>query len=248
MILLLYPMVKKLSSLTLFFPFYNDAGTVGRMISEAYKYAPKVSQQFEVIAIHGGSSKDETWREIMKAKQQFPDLRVLNRAKNIEGYAVIKHGFNAAKYEWIFYTDGDGQYNVEDIYKLVARQQQTGAEIINGYKLNRSDTTQRKVLGKVFEKWYRALIHLPLRDIHCDFRLIKASYVKKITWQTKGATIISELILKLKFQGANFSEVPVQHNARVWGHSNYIWYKLTWQSLLEILWSIKYTYFSDHLL
>src|SRR5207248_636128 len=103
--------MKKLSSLTIFFPFLNDEGTVAKAISDAYFYGQHVAQKLEVIAIHGGRSHDKTLSEIKKQKKIHSDLIVIDKTENNEGYAVIKHGFAKASKDWVFYTDGDLQYH-----------------------------------------------------------------------------------------------------------------------------------------
>ncbi len=235
-------MIYKLPSLTIFFPFYNDADTVERVISSAYKYGQIVANKLEVIAIHGGSSYDDTWSKILEVKKKFSTLRVINKSDNTEGYGVIKYGFQAAKNEWVFYTDGDGQYEMRDLLKLMSKQQQTNADLVNGYKTARHDAWQRQFFGNVFQKLHQLLIHAPIRDIHCDFRLLRTKYVQHIQWETQRATIISELILKIEKQGAIFAEQPVKHREREYGHSSYNVYQLLLESAQEILWSLKYKY------
>jgi glycosyltransferase involved in cell wall biosynthesis len=213
--------MKKLKSLTIFFPFFNDEGTVKKAIKDAYFYGKKVANKLEVIAIHGGRSKDNTLNEIKKQKNKHLDLIIINKIKNKEGYAVIKHGFKRALGEWIFYTDGDLQYNLKDIIRLVKTQEKTGADVINGYKVKRADNILRDFLGYPYQVLSRHVFKLPIRDLTCDFRLIRNKLIKKIFLKAKDASILTELILKLKSTDAKFAEIPVLHKKRSYGESNY---------------------------
>lgn len=215
-----------LPSLTIFFPFYNDAGTVNRAISDAYKWGNVVSKKLEVIAIHGGPSKDHTLAEIKKAKRKFPNLIIVDKSDNTEGYAVIKHGFKKAKNEWIFYTDGDLQYTLQDLPKLVAVQKQTGADVVNGYKIARGDNIIRTFLGNGYVLFTKLLFRPPVRDVTCDFRLIRAKYIRSLSLRSTNASILVEMLTKMRRKGARFAETPVDHHERTYGHSSYTPIKL----------------------
>jgi SAM-dependent methyltransferase len=221
-----------LPSLTIFFPFFNDAGTVDALITQAYFYGRQISDNLEVIAIHGGASKDHTFDEILKAKSKYPDLVVLDHTDNRDGYGVIRHGFQAATKEWVFYTDGDAQYQLDDLQKLVKNAKETGADAINGFKVRRSDQWLRVFLGRGYQFFCRFFFQLPIRDIDCDFRLIRRSVLKDIPFKGGGASILPELILNLQRRGAKFSEVPVGHYPRIYGQSNYSAIKLLMEKVI----------------
>jgi glycosyltransferase involved in cell wall biosynthesis len=218
-----------LSSLAIFFPFYNDAGTVQEAIQLAYAVGSTVTNDLEVIALHGGNSADSTWSEILAAKEKQPSLRIIDKKDNFEGYAVIKYGLSATKKEWVFYTDGDLQYDVSELPKLVTRQNETKAKVVNGYKIHRGDNIFRTSLGSTYQYLSRLLFQLPIKDTDCDFRLIKTSLLEKINLTAQDASILPELLTKLKSAGATFAEVPVSHRKRKYGVSNYT----TWQLMSE---------------
>jgi len=214
--------MKKLKSLSIVLPFFNDEATVSRQIIFAYLVGQNVAKKHEVIAIHGGRSQDNTYIEIIKMKLIYKDLIIINKGDNQEGYAVIKHGFKKAKYEWIFYTDGDAQYHMEeDLLKFVDKYFKTGADVINGYKIKRHDNLIRIFLGNSYAFLSRKIFKLPIRDVDCDFRLIKRKVLNKIKLESKDSSILPEMIYKLKMVGAKFAEVPVSHYARIYGKSNY---------------------------
>lgn len=214
--------MKKLRSLTIVIPFFNDEATVSRQVTFAYLVGQNVASKLEIIAIHGGDSKDNTYGEIIKMKLIYRNLIIINKKDNQEGYAVIKYGFKNAKYEWVFYTDGDAQYRIEeDLPKLVEKYYKTGADVINGYKIKRHDNFIRVFLGNFYALLSRKLFRLPIRDVDCDFRLIKRKILNKVKLTSKDSSILPEMIYKFKEVGAKFAEVPVSHYARIYGKSNY---------------------------
>lgn len=225
--------MRKLTSLSIFFPFYNDEATVERQVRAAYKVGRAVAREVEVIAIHGGKSRDNTLGEIRRVKRIFPDLIMIDKTDNKEGYAVIKYGFYKASKDWIYYTDGDAQYHLEqDLPKLVAKQMMTGAEVVNGYKKRRSDNVLRRVAGDAYRVLAKMLFRLPVRDVDCDSRLIKKSLLSQIKLESHDASILPELIKKLELAGAKFAEVSVSHFSRVYGASNYSVWSLFKEKLL----------------
>lgn len=214
--------MKQLSGLTIFFPFLNDEGTVERQIILAYTVGKRYAKEVEVIAIHGGHSSDQTKKKIIQMQSFYPKLIVLNKESNTEGYAVIKHGFLKASKDWVFYTDGDAQYHLEeDLIKLIEKQEKSKADVVNGYKMTRHDVRIRVILGNIYKFMSRKIFSLPIRDVDCDFRLIRKSILNKINLESSDASILPELIIKLNMLNAKFAEVPVRHYARVYGKSNY---------------------------
>lgn len=223
---------KKLSSLSIFFPFYNDEGTIEKQISDAYKFGNLVSSKLQVIAIIGGNSKDKTEQKIFEMKEKFPDLVIVDKKDNFEGYAVIKYGFRACTMDWVFYTDGDAQYHLDDLPKLVEKQFETNADVVNGYKLKRGDNFLRFFLGDVYARLSRFIFELPIRDTDCDFRLIKNEFLKQIDLVSTDSSILGELIKKLEFANAKFTEIPVSHYKREYGSSNYTAFNLFKEKLI----------------
>lgn len=234
--------MKKLSSLTIFFPFMNDAGTVEKSLDDAFFYGAQVAERLQVIALHGGKSSDQTWENICTYQRTHPTLYVIDRSDNTRGYAVITEGIHAATAEWIFYTDGDAQYDLSELILLIRKQQETGADVVNGYKIMRGDDIRRRLLGRAHAWCARTLLHLPIRDPHADFRLMRASCVQPLQLKASGAAVLSELLIKLDEQSACFAEVPVSHRERASGSSNYSLLRLIKESFGEIVNGLRLRY------
>lgn len=211
--------MQHLSSLSIFFPAFNDAETLPKLIERAYKAASSVTQNFEIIIINDGST-DNTAVIIEKLQRKYRQLRLITHKRNTGYGGALISGFAASKKEWIFYTDGDGQYDPTELKSLVALAT-NGVNVVNGYKTKRSDSWYRTVIGSVYNAFLQRIFRPPIRDIDCDFRLIKRSALRNISLASQSGAICLELIMKLKSHGAKFTELPVGHYPRQHGQSHF---------------------------
>jgi glycosyltransferase involved in cell wall biosynthesis len=223
--------VKKLSSLTIFFPALNDARSLPYLINRAFTVAESVAKKFEVIIIDDGST-DETPEVLTTALAHYKNLRIIRHAKNMGYGAALQDGFTHAKYSWIFYTDGDGQYDPSELKLLVPMVTST-IDVVNGYKLHRSDSFMRKVIGSLYNNLSHTEYTLPIRDVQCDFRLIRKSAMKKFHLTATSGLVCLELVLKLTRTGARFVEVGVRHYPRMFGHSQFFRPANLWRTFIE---------------
>lgn len=223
--------MKRVKSLSIFFPAYNDAKILPQLVLKAYRIGAKVASDFEVIIIDDGST-DDTSAVLKKLKVQYPALRVISHKKN-KGYGgALISGFKNAKKEWVFYTDGDGQYDVGELPKLIGKVTYK-IDVVNGFKLQRSDNLVRRFVGKANNVMLHTLFSLPISDIDCDFRLIRKSVLDRVELTKTSGTICLELIVKLHEAGARFAEVPVHHYKRLYGKSQFFKLKYVLQTVLD---------------
>ena len=203
-------------SLTIFFPFYNDAGTVEKMVSEAYKYGLELTDDLEVIGVNDGSS-DTTLKELEYMKEKYPSLKIINHEKN-RGYggALLSAIKNSTKY-WVFYTDGDAQYHLDEIEKVWNLR--NGYDVVNGYKLHRSDNVLRKWVGLSYRRMMKSFFKTPILDIDCDYRLMKGDILRSLDLKCTSGAITVEIVKKLSLKTNKFIEVGVNHYSRVYGKS-----------------------------
>jgi len=211
--------MKKLSSLSIFFPSLNDAQILPELIKKAFTVAKKVSNDFEVIIINDGSS-DNTREVLDTLKSKYSFLTIIHHNRN-RGYgAALISGFKNSTKDWVFYTDGDGQYDPEELSLLLTKLDEK-TDVVNGFKIKRSDKKRRKYLGSAYNKILHKIYDIPISDIDCDFRLIKNSCMKKIALSSTSGLICLELILKLKKINAQFKEIGVNHYPRKYGKSQF---------------------------
>ncbi len=162
-----------------------------------------------------------------------PQLRVVHHHGN-QGYgAALRSGFAASTKDYVFYTDGDGQYDVAEL-ALLLQLARNGAPWINGYKRKRSDSWHRIVIGVVYREASRFLFHLHLRDVDCDFRLMRRDAIEKLNLQSTSGTICAELVWGLESQDLRAVEIPVTHKPRIHGASQFFRLAPLWRTFREL--------------
>ncbi len=204
--------------ISVFFPAYNDEGSIEKMVTSAVQVSAELSDDYEVWVIDDGSS-DGTAEIIDRLAAADPHVNVIHHPVN-RGYGgALKTGFAAARKGLVFYTDGDGQYDVEELKLLFAKRHE--ADIVNGYKLRRTDPVYRKALGGAYNGLARWFFGIKIRDIDCDFRLIRTDAIQGLSLESEGGTICLEMVKKLQSRGFTFAEVPVHHYERRSGSSQF---------------------------
>ncbi len=233
--------MKKLKSLTIFFPAYNDEKMIGKLVVDAYMFGQKVTNDLEVIVIDDGST-DKTSHVLKMQKSKYPKLKLAVHKKN-RGYgAALRSGIKNSTKNWVFYTDGDGQYDVRELKKLVEKVK-VGIDVVNGYKMKRSDNFLRISLGKICNFLLHVLYDPPVSDVDCDFRLMRRSKLEGIRFKTNSGIFPLELVLKLKNNEARFTEVPVSHKRRVYGSSQFFRPRQLFLTCIEHIQFFYYTKF-----
>jgi glycosyltransferase involved in cell wall biosynthesis len=209
----------RLPSVSAFFPCYNDAGSIATMVEKAAAALRTVTDDFEIIVIDDGSSDDSlAVLEAMRARA--PYLRIVRHEQN-RGYgAALRSGFEAATREFVFYTDGDGQYDPEELPVLISAWRE-GIGLVNGYKIRRADPIHRVITGRTYQIIARTVFGIPLKDVDCDFRLIRTEALRRIDLTFESGAIGVELVRRLADTGCRMTEVPVHHYPRLHGRSEF---------------------------
>lgn len=207
-------------SLSVFFPAYNDAPSLPKLIENTFAVLSEHVEDYEVIVVNDGSS-DNTGVVLHELAERYsPHMRVITHEHN-RGYGgALRSGFSAARKDFVFYTDGDGQYDVLELPKLLQRM---GADVglVNGYKLERNDPQHRIVIGNLYNAFARFLFRVRIRDIDCDYRLIRRSLLENIRLTSTSGTICVELVRKLELLPCRVVEVGVHHYPRLHGRSQF---------------------------
>jgi len=203
-----------------FFPAYNDAPSLPSLIAHTFATLTNLTEDFEVIVVNDGSA-DSTGAVLADLQSQYgPQLRVITHEVN-RGYGgALRSGFAAATKDLFFYTDGDGQYDVRELPLLLAALT-PNVGLVNGYKLERHDPWHRIVIGKVYNQFARLLFRIRLRDIDCDFRLIRRELLQSLKLTSTSGTICVELVRKIELSGCGVAEVGVHHYSRLHGRSQF---------------------------
>ena len=226
-------------SITAFFPAYNDQHTIEKIVRTAPDEIRKVTDDFEVLAVDDGS-RDRTREILEKLRGELPFLRVIHHERN-RGYgAALISGFTNATKDVIFYTDGDGQYDVTEIHNLLAVLG-PAVDLVNGYKIQRADAWYRIIVGEVYRRSMRRAFRLSIRDVDCDFRLFRRHIFDSISLESRSGVICVEMAKKFELAGLRMVEVPVSHYPRLHGSSEFFRIRhltYTFMGLLRIWWSL----------
>ena len=206
-------------SISAFFPCYNDARSIPKMVRDVHRALVASVEDFEIIVVDDGSS-DDSVAVLEGLTSEAPELRIVEHPHN-RGYGgALQSGFAAATRPWVFYTDGDAQYDASEVVRCIDAAT-SDIDIVQGYKLGRGDPWYRKVIGRVYHHTVRVLFRLHVRDTDCDFRLIRKDLLDRVELKSTSGVICVEMMRRFQTAGARFAEVGVSHHARPHGRSQF---------------------------
>ncbi len=220
-------------SISVFFPAYNDAGTIASLVLSALLVLETLSDDYEIIVVDDGST-DQTGAILDRLAADYGCVRVIHHPRN-RGYGgALRTGFASATKELVFYTDGDFQYDVRDLTRLYPLLTDE-VDVVQGYKTNRSDSWLRLIVGKAYHQAVRLAFGLRVRDVDCDFRLLRRSIFERIELTHNSGVICVELVKKIQNGGFRIVEIGVPHYPRVYGHSQFFRVGTVARTLTELL-------------
>lgn len=203
----------KLSSLSIFFPAYNEEANIAETIRQADEMAQSVTDTYEIIIVNDGS-KDKTQQVVQNTITQFPKARLITHEQN-KGYGeALLTGLRNAQHEWVFFSDSDLQFDLNQIHDLIPFTDTH--DVVIGYRAPRNDPFMRKVNAWGWKVLNRLMFGLRVKDIDCAYKLFKKTSLDPVLpdMQSGGAMISAELLIRLIRNGANVKEVPVRHFPR----------------------------------
>jgi glycosyltransferase involved in cell wall biosynthesis len=209
----------KPAGLTVFFPAYNDSGTIASMVIRAVKVSSELTPDFEIIIVDDGSG-DGTAEIADELARTYPQVRAVHHPRNRDYGAALRTGFRSATKDLIFYTDGDAQYDPMEL-KTLWEALTEEADLVNGFKISRADPLHRIVIGRVYHYIVSVMFGLKLRDVDCDFRLMRRRIFDRINLEKSSGIICVEMMKKIQDAGFRVVEVPVHHYHRAFGRSQF---------------------------
>ena len=219
--------------LSIFFPAYNDAGTIASLVILAVQVAGRLTPDFEVIVVNDGSA--DATKEILDAlARTYPNVRIVHHPRNLGYGAALRTGFSTATKSLIAYTDGDAQYDPAE-FELLWNGLTPEADMVNGYKISRSDPWHRIVIGRIYHHTVKLLFRLRVRDVDCDFRLMRREIFDRVKLEKDTGVICLEMMRKIQDAGFRVVEVPVHHYHRLHGRSQFFNFKRVFWTGVDVL-------------
>jgi glycosyltransferase involved in cell wall biosynthesis len=220
-------------SVSAFFPCYNDALSIGKMVRDVRESLVEAVSDFEIIVVNDGSS-DNSLQVLQELQKEVSELRIVNHEVN-RGYGgALLSGIAASTKQWVFYTDGDAQYDAREISRCIAAVTES-SDVIQGFKIGRGDPLHRRIIGRVYHHSVRLLFRLPVRDTDCDFRLMRKTILDKFRLQSTTGVICVEMMHAFNRVNARFVEVGVSHYHRPHGKSQFFRVPAISRSAVQLL-------------
>lgn len=219
--------------LSVFFPAYYDEKNIGKVVHKAVEVLEDLNlKDYEVTIIEDGSP-DKTDEVADELAAQYPKVKVIHHEQN-KGYgATLWEGFSTAKFEYVFYTDGDNQFDLEELRKFVALL--PFSDMVVGYRKKKQYSPYRKLTSFVYNVILRYAFDIDYIDIDCAFKIIKTDLFKKIKVNTKDAFIDAEIMIRAELLGYTFTELGVKHLPRIDGVSTAARPSIIFRTIREII-------------
>lgn len=202
-----------------FFPVYNDANTIEPLTVALVDTLSKNCDEYEIIIVVD-ASPDNSGEVADKVATRYSDVvRVIHHPQN-RGYGpAVLSGVEAARFDWVAFTDGDMQFDVSEFPLLLKAAE--SADIVIGYRYKRADTPIRIFFGKSFNFMLRVFLKMPVRDMDCAFKLMNKDIFKDISLSRnyREAFVLVEVFYKAIRRGYSMLQVPVSHHEREFGVS-----------------------------
>ncbi|MEA2622424.1 MAG: hypothetical protein QOH61_1334 [Chloroflexota bacterium] len=217
----------RVPELSYFFPAHNEAENIEPLVAEALEVLPRLAQRFEIIAVDDGS-RDGTAELADRLATEHPGVvRVIHHPTNLGYGGALRSGLRGARFELVAFTDGDRQFRLEDLARLIERIGQPASEaeprkpdVVVGYRLKRADPTVRLVYARVYRFCLRVFFGLQVRDVDCACKLFRREALRGVRLESNGAFLSAELLIKLQSLGRRIVEVGVPHYARTAGSAS----------------------------
>lgn len=205
-------------SLSVFFPAYNDEGNIGKVTKTAVSVLESMGVDYEVIIVHDGSP-DGTGTVADELALLYPKVRVIHHAINLGYGAALKTGFTTARKEYVFYTDGDNQFDIEEMRKFVPLAGLGLSDLVVGFRNRKQYSLYRKITSFTYNLLLQVLFDLPYRDVDCAFKLVPRSLVDRIAISSTDAFVDAEILIRARQLDYEVTEIGVTHRPRETGVS-----------------------------
>jgi len=229
----------RLGRLSYFFPAHNEEANLRGLVEEALEVLPTLADTFEIVAVNDGS-RDRTGAIADELAAAHPDIvRAVHHRTNLGYGAALRSGFAASRYEHVAFTDGDRQFRVDDLRRLIDRQSAPDAPaVVVGYRIHRADPLVRTLYARAYRLANRIFFGLRVRDVDCACKLFRRQALERIRVESGGAFFSAELLIKLREDGQSVAEVGVPHHPRTAGSPSGAKPSVIWRAVKDF-WSLR---------
>ena len=212
----------KKQNITMFFPAYNEAENMQKLLNSAVKVLNDVANYYEILVIVYGGSTDGTIGIVKKFANKNKKIKLLMQTKDKKGIGYAKRiGFKNAKFPYIFYADSDNQFDLNEFKKFLPYIGKY--DIIAGYRIERHDPKTRIVISKIYNAMMRLISGAKERDLDCAFRLVSKRVINNISLICNTGVATTELLAKARKKGFKIKEIGVNHYPRILGKPVFEW-------------------------
>jgi glycosyltransferase involved in cell wall biosynthesis len=204
-------------SISAVLPAYNEEAIIERTVKHVAGVLSGLTSEFEVIVTNDGS-RDRTGQILAELQAREPglNLQVVTHQVN-QGYgAALASGFDAARMELIFLTDGDKQFDVTELGQFLP-EMDPATDLVIGWRRQRADPLLRKLNAQGWKTLVNLLFGYTARDVDCAFKLFRRRVWESMTVHARGATFSAEFLIKARRLGFQVKELPVSHLPRTAG-------------------------------
>jgi glycosyltransferase involved in cell wall biosynthesis len=206
----------RLPALSYFFPAHNEEANLEGLVKEALATLPSLAETFEILIVNDGS-RDATGAMADQLAAAHPEVRAVHHPTNLGYGAALRSGFAAARFDHLAFTDGDRQFKVADLERLIDRLGTSGGDVVVGYRIRRADPLVRTLYARAYRLANRIFFGLRLRDVDCACKLFTRASLEGVNVESGGAFFSAELLIKLRARGRRIDEVGVPHYPRTAG-------------------------------
>jgi glycosyltransferase involved in cell wall biosynthesis len=211
----------RVARLSYFFPAHDEEANVEPLVLEALATLPTLADEYEIVIVDDGS-RDETGAIADRLAAAHPGIvRAVHHPANMGYGAALRTGLRAARYELVCFTDGDRQFRVVDLGRLLERLAAPDRpDVVVGYRLRRADRPLRTLYARLYRLANRIFFGLGVRDVDCACKVFRRDALVGVRVSSGGAFFSAELLVKLLAAGRTIVEVGVPHHPRTAGSAS----------------------------
>ena len=191
---------------------YNEEENIIPLVNSAKTIIKKIAKNYEIVFIVLETSKDRTIDIIKELSKKSKNIRLVLQSEKENGTGRAYHMcLENSKYEFVFYSDADNQFDLREIEKFLPFMEQY--EIVAGYRIGRKGFS-RVFVASIYNIINKALFGVKERDVDCAFRLINKKALGKLRFTCKTGLFTTEMLVKARRVGFKIKEIGVHEYPR----------------------------------